>query len=96
MRIRIVNPNSTASMTEKVAIAARQAAAAGTTIEAVTSASGPISIEGFFDGALSLPGLLAEIQAGEEAQVDAHAPHAARSRPDRSDPRWEGTGQHDA
>ena len=72
MRIRIVNPNSTASMTEKVAVAARQAAAAGTTIEAVTSASGPISIEGFFDGALSLLGLLAEIQAGEEAQVDAH------------------------
>ena len=72
MRIRIVNPNSTASMTEKVAIAARQAAAAGTQVETATSASGPVSIEGFFDGALSLPGLLAEIQAGEKAGVDAH------------------------
>jgi allantoin racemase len=39
---------------------------------AATSANGPISIEGFFDGALSLPGLLAEIQAGEGAGVDAH------------------------
>ncbi len=72
MRIRIVNPNTTASMTEKAAIAARRAAAPGTVIEAATSANGPISIEGFFDGALSLPGLLAEIQAGEEAGVDAH------------------------
>ena len=72
MRIRIVNPNSTASMTEKAGTAARQAAAPGTEIEVATSPSGPISIEGFFDGALSLPGLLAEIQAGEEAAVDAH------------------------
>ena len=72
MLIRIVNPNSTASMTAKVAAAARQVAAAGTEIEAVTSTNGPISIEGFFDGALSLPGLLDEIRAGEEAQVDAH------------------------
>lgn len=72
MRIRIVNPNSTTSMTDKAAIAARQAAAPGTQIETATSASAPVSIEGFFDGALSLPGLLAEIRAGEEAQVDAH------------------------
>ncbi len=72
MRIRIVNPNSTASMTAKAALAAERAAATGTAIEAATSASGPISIEGFFDGALSLPGLLAEIRAGEEAGVDAH------------------------
>ncbi len=72
MRIRLVNPNSTASMTAKAALAAERAAAPGTEIEAATSASGPISIEGFFDGALSLPGLLAEIRDGEAAGVDAH------------------------
>ena len=72
MRIRIINPNSTASMTAKVAIAAGRAAAPATHIETATSASGPVSIEGFFDGALSLPGLLAEIHAGERAGVDAH------------------------
>jgi allantoin racemase len=72
MRIRIVNPNSTASMTAKAVLAAKRAAAAATEIEAATSASGPVSIEGFFDGALSLPGLLAEIRAGEAAGVDAH------------------------
>jgi allantoin racemase len=72
MRIRVVNPNTTAAMTDKIAAGARTAAAPGTTIEAATSASGPISVEGFFDGALSLPGLLAEIREGEAAGVDAH------------------------
>ena len=72
MRIRIVNPNSTTSMTAKAVLAAERAAAPGTEIAAATSASGPISIEGFFDGALSLPGLLAEIREGETAGADAH------------------------
>ena len=72
MRVLVINPNTTASMTDKVAIAARAVAAPGTEIVAVTSAEGPVSIEGFFDGALSLPGLLDEIRKGEAAGVDAH------------------------
>ncbi len=72
MRVRLVNPNTSTAMTDKIAAAARAIAAPGTTIESATSASGPASIEGFFDGALSLPGLLAEIAAGERAGVDAH------------------------
>jgi allantoin racemase len=72
MKVRIVNPNTTASMTTTIAQAARDAAAPGTTIEAVTSASGPVSIEGYYDEALCLPGLLKEIAAGEAAGVDAH------------------------
>ena len=63
MRIHVVNPNTTVSMTAKIADAARAAAGAGTEIVAATSAKGPVSIEGYFDGAMSLPGLLAAIHA---------------------------------
>ena len=62
MRLLIVNPNTTASMTEKVANAARRVAAPGTEIIAVTSAHGPVSIEGYYDEALSLSGLLEAIR----------------------------------
>jgi len=72
MRIHVVNPNTTASMTAKIAHAARAAAAAGTEIVAATSAEGPASIEGYFDGAISLPGLLAEVHAAEQNEVEAH------------------------
>jgi allantoin racemase len=72
MRIRVVNPNTTAAMTETIARAAREAASAGTGIEAVTSTTGPISIEGYYDEAMSLPGLLKEIRRGETEGADAH------------------------
>ncbi len=67
MRILVVNPNTTASMTQTIAAAARAAAAAQTTIQAVTSCTGPASIEGYFDEALSVPGLLDLIREGERA-----------------------------
>jgi allantoin racemase len=72
MRIRVVNPNTTAAMTATIEKAAREAAAPGTAIEAVTSRTGPVSIEGYYDEALCLPGLLKEILAGEAAKADAH------------------------
>ena len=59
MRIRLINPNATATMTDKIVAAARAVATPGTAIEGVTSASGPISIEGFFDGALAGGGFAA-------------------------------------
>src|SRR5690606_32116863 len=61
--VLVVNPNTTASMTETIALAAGQAAAPGTTIRRVTSAAGPVSIEGYYDEAFAVPGLLAEIRA---------------------------------
>ena len=64
MRILVVNPNTTASMTQTIAAAARAAAGPLTTIEAVTSRTGPASIEGYFDEALSVPGLLDLIREG--------------------------------
>ena len=66
MRILVVNPNTTASMTETIGAAARVAAAAGTEIVAVTSRTGPASIEGYYDEALAVPGLLAEIIEAED------------------------------
>src|SRR5258706_13554005 len=57
-KILIVNPNTTASMTETIAAAARAAAAPDTEISAVTSQMGPASIEGFYDEAFAVPGLI--------------------------------------
>ncbi|MCE1236790.1 MAG: aspartate/glutamate racemase family protein [Hyphomicrobiales bacterium] len=72
MRIHLVNPNTTRSMTEKAADAARAVAAPGTEIRADESAFGPVSIEGPWDGAMAVPGLLARIEEAIAAGVDAH------------------------
>jgi allantoin racemase len=72
VRIRVVNPNTTAAMTATIERAAKEAAAAGTEIDAATSSTGPVSIEGYYDEALCLPGLLMEIRKGEAAGADAH------------------------
>ncbi len=45
---------------------------AGTEIIAVNPADGPVSIEGYYDEAFSVPGLLAEIAKGEASGVSAH------------------------
>ncbi|WP_189553331.1 aspartate/glutamate racemase family protein, partial [Mesorhizobium sp. M8A.F.Ca.ET.021.01.1.1] len=71
MRILVVNPNTTASMTETIAAAARSVAGVWTEIVAVTSSMGPASIEGYYDEALAVPGLLMEIAAGERAGAQA-------------------------
>ena len=70
-RILVVNPNTTASMTATIAAAARGVAAATTEIVAATSSMGPVSIEGYYDEALALPGLLKEIADAERAGVHA-------------------------
>lgn len=72
MRIQVINPNTTASMTEIIAAAATAAAAPGTEIVATTSATGPASIEGHYDEAVSVIGLLEAVHAGEADGVDAH------------------------
>ncbi len=69
MRLLFVNPNSTASMTDTIAAAARAVAAPDVEILARTSRSGPPSIQGPADGEAAIPGLLAEIAAA--GPVDA-------------------------
>ncbi|MBL9054114.1 MAG: aspartate/glutamate racemase family protein [Tabrizicola sp.] len=58
MRLLVINPNSTTSMTDKIGAAARAAASPGTEILAVNPPGGPASIEGYYDEALSVAGLL--------------------------------------
>lgn len=70
-RILVVNPNTTATMTTTIADAARLVAAPTTQIVPATSTMGPASIEGYYDEAFALPGLLREIAAGERAGVQA-------------------------
>lgn len=59
MRILIINPNTTASMTAAIGIAAAKAASSGTTVLAVNPEAGPASIQGAEDGEAALPGLYA-------------------------------------
>jgi allantoin racemase len=72
MRIKVINPNSTAAMTEVIAAAARAAASPGTEILAATNSCGPVSIEGHYDEAVSVIGLLEEIRAGERDGCDGY------------------------
>lgn len=72
MRIKIINPNTTESMTRKIGAAARAVVAPGTEIIAVSPAAGPASIEGHYDEAVSVIGLLEEVRAGEAAGIDGY------------------------
>ena len=69
MKLLLINPNTTESMTRKAETAARKAARQGTEVIATNSKSGPPSIEGFYDVATCLPGLLNE--ARNYPDVDA-------------------------
>jgi allantoin racemase len=70
MRILVINPNSTASMTAAIGAAARRAAAPGTAISAVNPPEGPAAIQGPEDGAAALPGLFAVV---EREVLQAHS-----------------------
>ena len=72
MDIRIINPNTTASMTALIGRCAQAAAASGTCITAVSPKMGPASIESHYDEALSVPGILEEIRHGERDGADAY------------------------
>lgn len=72
MRIKVINPNTTWSMTETIAQAARAAASPGVGIEAVSPAHGPVSIEGHYDEAMACLGLLDEVRKGEADGADAY------------------------
>ena len=72
MRIKVINPNTTAGMTAKIGEAARLVAAPGTEILAVNPAAGPVSIESHYDEAVSVLGVLEEVRAGEREGVDGY------------------------
>jgi allantoin racemase len=68
-KILVVNPNTTASMTQTIDAAARAVAAPGTEIVAVTSSMGPASIEGFYDEAFAVPGLIRALLEAPDADA---------------------------
>ena len=69
MRLLIINPNTTVSMTAKIETAARSIAGSGTEIIATNPSTGPVSIQGYYDEAMSLAGMLEIIQSNPK--VDA-------------------------
>lgn len=70
MRLHVINPNSTRSMTDKIGACARSVVSPGTEIVATNPASSPASIEGQYDEAMSVAGLLEEVGKGEQAGAD--------------------------
>ena len=72
MKLKVINPNTTHSMTDKIGAAARAVAAPGTTILAVSPAMGPVSIEGHYDEAVSVLGVLDEVRRGEAEGCDGY------------------------
>ena len=71
MRLLVLNPNTTASMTQTIEAAARSVAAVGAEIVAMTSSMGPVSIEGFYDEAFAVPGVVEAIARAEAEGMDA-------------------------
>ena len=69
MDILLINPNTTASMTAKMAATAGAVANADTVVRATQPDGGPASIEGYYDEAFSVPGVIDEIK--KHAQADA-------------------------
>ena len=72
MRIAIINPTTTEAFAEKNLAAALRVNAPGTEILSLTVKSGPQSIEGHYDEALSVIGTLEAIRACERDGVDGY------------------------
>jgi allantoin racemase len=72
MKILVINPNTTDSMTRTIGAASQSAASRDTVVTAVNPAMGPVSIEGYYDQAFSVPGLLEEIGKGHAGGYDGY------------------------
>jgi allantoin racemase len=72
MKIKVINPNTTWTMTDKIAGAARAAAAPGTEIVAVSPDMGPVSIEGYYDEVFAAVGVVDEVRKGELEGCDGY------------------------
>jgi allantoin racemase len=62
MKLLVINPNTSAAMTDGIAEAARAAASAGTEIHAVNPSFGPVSIEGHAEEALAAAGVVEQLR----------------------------------
>lgn len=71
MRIKIINPNTTQSMTDSIYHAAKSVARADTEILCVSPEKGPISIENWHDEAYASIGVIEEVRKGQNEDIDA-------------------------
>lgn len=72
MHIRLINPNSTDSMTAQALESALLVKHDRTLISSANPTDTPVSIEGYADEAMAIPGMLTEIRKGEALGVDAY------------------------
>ncbi|MBR7890089.1 aspartate/glutamate racemase family protein [Marinomonas sp. A79] len=72
MRIQLINPNSSADMTQAMALSAQSVALPDTDILPYTPSHGPKSIECAFDEVIASAALLDLIEEGNHMGVDAH------------------------
>jgi allantoin racemase len=72
MRIKIINPNTTASFTELSLNAGRAVAAPGTQILAGQPSAGTSSVESHVDEAVATLGVIEAVRAGEAERVDGY------------------------
>ena len=72
MKICVINPNTSTSMTALIGAAARAVAAPGTQIDAVQPSFGAPSVEGHHDDVWAAAGVAEQVRAGEAAGADAH------------------------
>ncbi len=72
MRIKIINPNTTAAFTERVRAAAAKMAAPGTSILAGNPLEGPASIESHVAEVMGALGVIGQVEAGERDGVDGY------------------------
>ena len=72
MKIQVINPNTSQSMTASIGRAAQAVARPGTEIITCCPDAGPESIEGHFDEAIAAVGVLEEVRKGVAAGYDAH------------------------
>lgn len=72
MKIHLVNPNTSASMTAKIAEAARAVAAPGTAVVATQPSFGAPSIEGHHDDVWAAAGVTEQVRAAEANGAQAH------------------------
>jgi len=72
MRIKLINPNTTWSMTRTIEAAAKSVAGPDTEIVAVSPTHGPVSIECHYDEAVAALGVLDEVRKGEQEGCDGY------------------------
>jgi allantoin racemase len=72
VKIMVINPNTTRSMTDAVVAAARRVARPGTTVVGGTPAEGVPSVESHYDEVFGALGVVEQIRAGQAGGADGY------------------------